>query len=136
MDGNRPAMKIFSPEGVKAWCRDRAAVPLYQQQAELCEAAIKKMQTMPRVSDADKAEFAAAVKREINTLLQTKTIRHHGEPVAADGRKGILQSADREGNQGEVPRRAECRLARIEIARARVRKAIRHTPIQTAGWSR
>jgi hypothetical protein len=72
MDGNTPAMRLFSPEGVGLWCRDHAGIPLYRQQAELCEAAIKKMQTMPRVPGADKAKFTADVRRQIGALLRTR----------------------------------------------------------------
>ena len=72
MDGNAPAMRLFSPEGVGPWCRDHAGMPLYQQQAELCEAAIIKMHTMPRVPDADKAKFTADVKQQIDALLRTR----------------------------------------------------------------
>ena len=72
MDGNAPAMRPFSPKQVGPRCHGHAGVPLYKQQVELCEAAVEKMQAMPRIPDADKTQFAADVKRQIGVLLRTK----------------------------------------------------------------
>jgi hypothetical protein len=72
MDGNAPAMNLLTIEGVGAWCRDHAGIPFCEQQAELCAGAIKKIEAMPRVPNAEKAKFAADVKRQVDVLLRTK----------------------------------------------------------------
>jgi hypothetical protein len=72
--GSEPSMNLLAPERVGPWCHDHAGLLLYRQQAELCEAAVKKMQamTIPRVPEAEKAQFAADIKRQIDTLLRTE----------------------------------------------------------------
>ena len=91
----RPLRVIRSFENLKGWYHDHKNVPLFQQQIELCEAAIVKIQNLDLashkfhpISDQEKAEYIANIKKQIEKLRDTK------KPILIS--HGLLQFGDYE----------------------------------------
>lgn len=57
---------------LKSWCEERSRRKLYELQIEMCEWAIRKLPTVPELSDEDRRNATAAIKRQIETLRKSK----------------------------------------------------------------
>ena len=82
LDGRplRPFSVLRTPSDLKDWLNSHKDVPLYKQQIELAELALKKLEReLPsiekyrHISDTEKADYIANVNKQMATLEETKT---------------------------------------------------------------
>jgi hypothetical protein len=77
----RYVMSLFSKDKLKGWCSAHKDIPIYKQQIELCEEAIKNTATVKLFSNEQKSRLTAEIEKEIELLQRTARPVFSEEPL-------------------------------------------------------